>query len=142
MPVAVADPTPAPNAPVGTIADNEPTPPAPTPAAPSAPAAPPAPAGPPTVVLPSSNAAYLSNPRPVYPPISRRHGEQGKVLLRVFVGEDGLPREVQIKESSGFRRLDDAALAAVRKWKFVPGTRNGVPEPMWNLVPINFVLTE
>ena len=143
LPKAIADPTPAPNAPVGTL-DSAPTPvadaspPAPT-AAPSAPAPAAKPSGG-EVQLPSSNAAYLNNPRPSYPSISRRMGEQGKVLLRVLVNEQGLPEQIELKESSGFDRLDKAALNAVQRWRFVPGKRNGVPESMWNIVPVNFVL--
>ncbi len=67
-------------------------------------------------------------------------GEQGKVLLRVLVDENGLPQQIEIKQSSGFDRLDKAALASVQRWRFVPGKRNGVPEAMWNIVPVNFVL--
>ena len=67
-------------------------------------------------------------------------GEQGKVLLRVFIGADGVPHRVEINKSSGYDRLDRQAMDAVMRWRFVPGKRNGVPEAMWNLVPINFVL--
>lgn len=66
--------------------------------------------------------------------------EQGKVLVRVFVDENGEAREVELKQSSGYDRLDNAALNAVRRWHFKPGTVNGVPKAMWNNVPINFVL--
>ncbi|MCW8190991.1 energy transducer TonB [Verminephrobacter eiseniae] len=90
--------------------------------------------------LPSSDAAYLNNPKPAYPAISRRMGEQGKVLLRVLIGSDGLPQKVEINQSSGFDRLDRQAQEAVMRWRFVPGKRNGVAEAMWNLVPVNFVL--
>lgn len=146
LPKAIADPTPAPNAPTGTL-DSDPAPTVDaTPPAPPAPTAPPAPPTPPAqpsggaVQMPSSNAAYLNNPRPSYPSISRRMGEQGKVLLRVMVDENGLPQQIEIKQSSGFDRLDKAALASVKQWRFVPGKRNGVPEAMWNIVPVNFVL--
>ena len=67
-------------------------------------------------------------------------GEQGKVLLRVYIGADGGPQRVEINKSSGYDRLDRQAMDAVMRWRFVPGKRNGVPEAMWNLVPINFVL--
>ena len=134
LPKAIADPTPSPNAPTGTL-DSEPSKPVP-----AAPAAPPAPPAPPAIQLPSSNAAYLNNPRPSYPAISRRMNEQGKVVLRVFIDEQGQPQQLEINKSSGFERLDKAALEAVKRWKFVPGKRNGVPEGMWNIVPINFVL--
>ena len=141
MPVAIADPTPAPNAPVGITTPQPPAPPIEAPAAPPSPApAPPAPPAPPRIELPSSDAAYLNNPRPSYPAISKRMGEQGKVVLRVLIGTDGLPQKVEISKSSGFDRLDRQAQEAVMRWRFVPGKRNGVAETMWNLVPINFVL--
>lgn len=146
LPKAIADPAPAPNAPTGTL-DTAPAPavdeapPAPAaPPAPPAPPSPPAPAAGGAVQLPSSNAAYLNNPRPSYPSVSRRMGEQGKVLLRVMVDEQGMPQQIEIKQSSGFDRLDKAALASVQRWRFVPGQRNGVPQAMWNIVPVNFVL--
>lgn len=110
---------------------------APSPPAPAAPAAPPAPA---RIELPSSSAAYLNNPAPAYPSISKRMGEQGKVLLRVLISAEGRPEQVEIKQSSGFERLDRQAQATVLRWRFVPGKRNGVAEAMWYLVPINFVL--
>jgi protein TonB len=141
MPVAVPDPAPAPNAPVGITEPQPPAPPIAAPQAPPAPPpAPPAPPAPPKIELPSSDAAYLNNPKPTYPAISRRLGEQGKVVLRVLIGTDGQPQKVEINKSSGYERLDRQAVDAVMRWKFVPGKRNGVPETMWNLVPVNFVL--
>ncbi|PJI97144.1 outer membrane transport energization protein TonB [Acidovorax sp. 69] len=144
MPVAIADPTPAPNAPTGVTTPQPPAPPMDAPVvAPSptpAPPAPPSPPAPPRIELPSSDAAYLNNPKPSYPAISKRMGEQGKVVLRVLIGTDGLPQKVEISKSSGFDRLDRQAQEAVMRWRFVPGKRNGVAETMWNLVPVNFVL--
>lgn len=116
------------------------------PAATTAPAAPPAATvappiqGPARIETPSSQAQYLQNPKPVYPALSRRLGEQGLVMVRVLVGADGLPQRVELQQSSGFERLDQAALATVRSWRFVPGKRNGVPEAMWFNVPIDFKL--
>lgn len=139
QPLAIADPTPSPNAPTGVTTPQ----PAPAPvAAPiaAAPAAPPAPPAPPAVQLPSSDANYLQNPKPPYPPISRRLNEQGKSIIRVMIGVDGLPKEASISKSSGFDRLDQAALATVMRWRFVPGKRGGVAEAMWFNVPINWVL--
>ncbi len=140
-PLPVADTTPSPNAITVSPAKADPEPPAPiTAAGPATPtAAPPAPAAP-KIELPSSNAAYLQNPAPAYPAISKRMGEQGKVVLRVFISTDGLPQKIEISQSSGFDRLDRQAQDTVLRWKFVPGKRNGVPEAMWYLVPINFVL--
>ena len=120
---------------------NAPTVPLPT-AAPATAAGPavavtPAPA---RVELPSSNADYLNNPKPAYPPLSKRLGEQGKVVVRVFIAADGTAQKAEIQQSSGFDRLDQAALTTVLKWRYVPGKRAGVPEAMWFNVPINFVL--
>jgi protein TonB len=98
---------------------------------------PPAPA---RVELPSSEADYLQNPKPAYPPISKRLGEQGKVVVRVLIGVDGTAQKAEIRQSSGYDRLDQAALATVQRWRYVPGKRAGVPEAMWFNVPINFVL--
>lgn len=134
QPLAITDPTPAPNAPLGVI--EAPAVIAPPAAAPVA-VAPPAPA---RVELPSSDADYLQNPKPPYPPISKRLGEQGKVVVRVLIGVDGTAQKAEIKQSSGYERLDQAALGTVLRWRYVPGKRAGVPEPMWFNVPINFVL--
>ena len=99
-----------------------------------------APAAPARVELPSTDADYLNNPRPAYPPMSKRMGEQGKVVVRVLIGADGLPQKAEIRTSSSYERLDQAALATVMKWRYVPGKRAGVPEAMWFNVPIHFVL--
>jgi protein TonB len=92
------------------------------------------------VELPSSDAQYLQNPKPAYPVISKRLGEQGKVVVRVFIGEDGRAQKAEIRQSSGYERLDQAALNTVLSWRYVPGKRGGVAEAMWFNVPINFVL--
>ena len=133
-PLAVADPTPAPDAPTDVAT---PTPPAPV-AAPIAQAAPAT--APPAMQLPSSDADYLQNPKPAYPPLSKRLGEQGKVIVRVLIGIDGVAHKAEIRQSSGFDRLDQAALNTVLKWRYVPGKRGGTAEEMWFNVPINFVL--
>jgi periplasmic protein TonB len=129
---------PTPNAPTGTV-EPQPAPPpmtAPVAVAPASPAPPP----PPKLELPSSSADYLQNPKPIYPPASKRLGEQGKVLLRVLIGVDGTALDAEVKQSSGYDRLDRAALETVRKWRYVPGKRAGVAEAMWFDVPIHYVL--
>lgn len=98
------------------------------------------PAGPPSVQMPSSDADYLQNPQPPYPALSRRMNEQGKSVIKVLIGADGLPKKAEIARSSGFDRLDQTALSTVMRWRFVPGKRNGVPEAMWFNVPINWEL--
>ena len=93
------------------------------------------------VVQPSADAAYLRNPPPDYPSMSRLRHESGTVVVRVLIGLDGRAQAAQIEESSGYARLDDAALTTARdRWRYRPGTHGGVPEAMWFNVPIRFVL--
>jgi periplasmic protein TonB len=106
---------------------------------PAAPIAPPSPTVP-RLELPSSDADYLQNPKPVYPSMSKKLNEQGTVVVRVLIGADGVPQKAEIRTSSGFDRLDQSAAATVMKWRYVPGKRAGVAEAMWFNVPIHFVL--
>ncbi len=92
------------------------------------------------VTPPGFDAAYLNNPAPVYPLVSRRSHEQGTVLLRVRVSGEGAALEVLIEHSSGSPHLDEAALAAVRRWRFVPATRGSESVEAWVLVPVEFEL--
>jgi protein TonB len=86
------------------------------------------------------DADYLQNPKPVYPAMSRRLGEEGKIVLRVRVSRDGLPLTVEISQSSGFTRLDEAAKSAVERWRFVPARQGDAPVEAAVLVPLNFTL--
>ena len=97
-------------------------------------------AGSPSLVEPSADADYLKNPPPGYPRISRRMGEQGTVVVRVFIGTDGNATQAEIRTSSGYDRLDQTALKTVQAWKYVPGKVNGEAKAMWFNVPLNFVL--
>lgn len=93
-------------------------------------------------VPPKSNAAYLKNPKPAYPKIALRRGMQGLVLLNVQVSPKGLPLSVLVKRSSGFVLLDKAALEAVKRWRFAPATRGGIPVMAKVDVPIRFSLKD
>ena len=100
-------------------------------------AAPPAPPPPPKNI-PASAVQYLEPPVPEYPRTSRRMGEAGRVLLRVYIDEAGLPRQVLLAQSSGFARLDEAAVAAMQRARFKPYTENGQPTAGWAPAPIDF----
>jgi protein TonB len=89
---------------------------------------------------PNFNAAYLNNPAPNYPSISRRLGEQGLVLLNVQVTADGTADSVELKTSSGSTRLDEAALEAVKKWRFTPAKRGDQAVSASVVVPVRFSL--
>lgn len=86
------------------------------------------------------DADYLNNPAPTYPVFSRRNREQGTVLLNVRVSAQGQAEQVQLKRSSGFSRLDEAALAAVQQWRFVPARRGEAMVAASVVVPITFRL--
>jgi len=77
---------------------------------------------------------------PIYPAISRRMGEEGKLVLRVELDENGRIDEALVVDSSGYDRLDNAALIAVKRWQCRPSTRNGQPVRAVALQPFNFVL--
>lgn len=92
------------------------------------------------VIAPRFQVDYLSNPPPSYPRKSRYLGEEGKVLLKVRVSESGDTLGVLLHKSSGFNRLDQAALNAVRQWKFVPARRGREQVAVWVVVPLEFSL--
>ncbi len=94
----------------------------------------------PEVEPPKFGAAYLNNPAPEYPQLARRKGEQGRVMLKVLVSESGQPEKVQVDTSSGYSKLDQAAVEAVKKWSFIPASRSGQPVSAYVLVPIKFSL--
>jgi len=92
------------------------------------------------VVAPRFDAAYLKNPEPDYPALSKRLGEEGRVLLRVLVTPDGLAEQVEVRQSSGHARLDQAALTTVKRWRFTPARRGEERLAAWVLVPLSFQL--
>lgn len=89
---------------------------------------------------PRFDAAYLNNPAPEYPRRSRRAGETGKVVLRVLVTPDGGAGEVRLHDSSGFEQLDEAAIAAVQRWRFVAARKGDTAVAAWVVVPLRFDL--
>lgn len=109
----------------------------PAPAQPSRPAA----AAPVRTTEARYDAAYLNNPAPTYPAVSRRLREEGQVMLRVLVSTEGQPKNIELRTSSGSDRLDKAAIAAVSRWRFVAAQRGDQAIEAWVLVPIVFKLT-
>ena len=88
---------------------------------------------------PEIDPKYKRRFQPDYPPTSRRLGEEGSVVLQVLVGVDGEVKDGKVQTSSGFERLDDAALKhALRAWRFTPGTEDGVPVQTWHSVKVTF----
>lgn len=97
-------------------------------------------AGPVSVANMSTN--LLNGKAPAYPMASRRKREEGMVILRLVISEDGRVADIAINRSSGFSLLDEAAIAAVRKWRWSPTMRDGKPVPITGLVQIPFVLKD
>lgn len=135
-PVVQSEPKPVEPAPVIAVAAETPVPMTAA-ALPPAPVALPEPA---PLTMPIFSAAYLDNPAPSYPALSRRLHEEGRVLLRVRVNPAGRADDVQVQFSSGHVRLDTAARETVRGWKFVPAKRGAEPVPAWVLIPVSFRL--
>jgi len=90
----------------------------------------------------STLSRYRQTPPPIYPASARRKGYEGLVLISVEILENGAPGLLLVKKSSGHVILDQAALEAIRKWKFVPAEKNGLPVRSWGDVPIRFVLRD
>ncbi len=149
-PAQVTQPAPSAPAPMQESRTAPPVPAAPAispPPAPAVQATPPVPPAAPAVTAPAargpvtvSAVEYLQAPKPDYPLMAKRAGEQGKVVLRILIDEKGLPERVDIQQSAGYPRLDDAARAAGLRAVFRPHLEDGHPVPAYVLVPINFAL--
>ncbi|MFI5002850.1 MAG: energy transducer TonB, partial [Reyranellales bacterium] len=121
----------------------KPKPPPPKPVQrPQPPAAPveaaPQPAAPKTVSV--AQVGFLVPPSPTYPASSRRSGEQGVATVRVLVDITGRPAQVSLQASSGHAALDGSALAAIRAAHFRPYAEGGIPQAVWVVIPVKFVL--
>lgn len=93
-------------------------------------------------VGPSASADYLKNPHPKYPKMSLRRKEAGTVLLALTVTADGRAKDVRVLKTSGYPRLDKAALEAVKDWRFIPAKRLGRPVDVDYELPIHFKLRQ
>jgi periplasmic protein TonB len=87
-----------------------------------------------------STVEYVREPSPRYPPQSRRLREQGLVVLRVVIDEQGEASSIEIETSSGHSRLDAAARDAVLRAAFRPYVEGGEPRRALVLIPIEFAL--
>ena len=91
-----------------------------------------------SVSIPAEYAA--SNPKPVYPSMAKRYGEQGTVMLRVFVKADGTAGQVEITSSSGYPILDESARTTIQRWRFHPATIDGKAVSHWYPLSYTFKL--
>lgn len=94
------------------------------------------------ITPPRHDANPLNNPAPAYPSISRRLQEEGIVVLELLILPNGTVGEVRIKTSSGFDRLDQTAMKAVKRWRYLPAKRGDKAIPYWYLQPLEFSLNQ
>lgn len=89
-------------------------------------------------VVSDSQPVPVHSPQPAYPARALRRGTSGEVLVRALVGVDGRPRQVEVARSSSHRALDQAAVRAIRSWRFQPAMRAGEPVAQTVHVPVAF----
>lgn len=88
----------------------------------------------------STRPGYLEKAAPKYPPESQAAREHGTVILSVEINAAGRPESLKVEKSSGYPRLDRAAVEAVRQWRFKPATREGQAVPARVNIPVLFKL--
>lgn len=89
-----------------------------------------------------SSPRYIENPKPAYPLEARQQGYHGKVLLKVEVLTNGRVGKVEVENPSGYDVLDQAALEAMKTWRFIPAKRGKVPFRSWVNIVITFQLRD
>ncbi len=111
---------------------------------PPAPPRPPAPAPPREPVRVPARVDLENSGRacrePAYPSASERLGEQGTSGISLLIGADGKVKQTRVDQSSGYRRLDDAAVRAFSACRFVVGTVDGVPAATWFSIRYQWVI--
>ena len=88
----------------------------------------------------SAQPTHALNPPPDYPITLRQRGIEGTVWLRVRVDRSGLPEQIILFKTSGYRLFDEAALRAVARWRFRPARSNGQYLASWVEFPVRFIL--
>ncbi len=94
----------------------------------------------PNDAISDANLQVTRRVEPSYPPASRRAGEQGTAVFSVLVDPSGHPQEVKVQTSSGFPRLDQSAMEAIRRWMFNPAVRGSQKVAAWTSVRVKFQL--
>ena len=96
----------------------------------------------PVILGPALDPRYARDLQPAYPAAERRMGTEGKVTVRVLIGTDGRVKRVERVAAASdafFRATEEQAL---RRWRFTPGTRDGVPQEAWQTMSVTFVMTD
>lgn len=85
---------------------------------------------------------YLYGSKPAYPQAARKAGWEGTVVVRVLIDTGGRVESASMRDSSGYDILDEAAVQAVKKWRFSPAQRDGVSIASLHDVRVRFRLDE
>lgn len=144
-PQAIREPRPVvtPAAPAGVVEPPPPAPPVPTPPSPPAPPGPPpAPPAPKLVELSQGQVQWVRKPNPVYPSISRKLNETGIVVVAVYFNSAGTVKRTALAKSSGFDRLDRAAVDAIQQSQITPLAGGNEETTRLFNAPISFSLSE
>jgi len=80
------------------------------------------------------------NSPPIYPRVSKRLGEEGVVRVRLDISITGITTHAIIIQTSGFDRLDKAALKAAKNWRFKPAIKGGRPVETSIDIPVRFTI--
>ncbi len=94
----------------------------------------------PTEAISDANLQVTRRVEPAYPSASRRAGEQGTAVFSVLVDPSGHPQTIKVQNSSGYDRLDQAAMEAIRHWIFNPAVRDSQKVAAWTSVRVKFQL--
>ncbi|MBU6390944.1 MAG: energy transducer TonB [Planctomycetota bacterium] len=89
-----------------------------------------------------SKPGYFQNRPPKYPPLAKQMHQEGLVMLMVEIDQKGVPVKVEVKQSSGYQLLDQAALEAVRHWRFQSERIGDLPIESKVTIPVRFRLEE
>lgn len=100
------------------------------------------PSRPSVFVGPKINSRYMSAFQPPYPPGKQRLGEEGVVVVRVLVGPDGRVKQVERISADDHAFYAATVQQALKKWRFTPATRDGVPVEGWREMTVRFEMTD
>lgn len=89
-----------------------------------------------------SKPGYFRNQPPEYPQLAKQMRQEGLVILRVEIDQKGIPVQVEVKQGSGFPLLDQAALKAVKRWRFQPEQIGDSPVKSVVAIPVRFRLED
>ena len=96
----------------------------------------------PVIVAPGIDPRYAGDFQPLYPAGEQRMGRSGEVTVRVLIGTDGRVKQVEPVSATSDAFLRATTDQAKRRWRFAPGTRDGVAQEAWRVMTVTFVLQE